>query len=439
MKTQTYTPNVKVAALGRILAAVVAMTIRENAAKLAGAKRRKHLIMGSSGCGKTEGAFQAAEKIRRSLPPGTSFAVYYWPANALGPAELNGILAALKEGDREIARFIRVGALPTPVEEGGPEYCVWIIDEFDKAAEDGQAGLAALLTSWQTAGGDKLPPYLTVIATANRSQDNAGGNEMLSYTSRRFRWHEVRSDHRDTCDYWASVGLSMDLIGYIRHKPGALDGDPEVPGPQACARQWASTDDAWRIYEEVLLSTTPTVPGEYTDEQIKIRDRAKEEFTYELASAVGEGLAIEAAAYMDVHAKLPPMADMLEGRSLVAPSRNDLPLTWNIISGFASVFVHAAPGADRRKIASGIARWILEARTAEGGTLDAEWTVALLRDCRRFDGAALREGAGEERWLRLAYLLKESRRYEGDMDAEDVVEVIPSNVQPAAKAARRTK
>lgn len=151
----------------------------------------------------------------------------------------------------------------------------------------------------------QVPEGWYICAAGNRTRDRAVAGTLSSALANRFCHIEVGAD-LETWVRWAQAQrLHPDVIAFLRFRPGllfAMDGDLE--------RGWPTPRSWERVALELRLA-----------EESELEPALLEMLIHGL---VGQGAAVEFRAFRSWAAKLPDVAQMLDGRIPVSiPSRAD--------------------------------------------------------------------------------------------------------------------
>lgn len=165
------------------------------------------------------------------------------------------------------------------------------LDEINSASAAVSA-VAYQLINDRCVGEHRLLPSVIVVAAGNREGDRGVTNRMPLPLANRLTHVEVVVDVDDWCfQYAQQAGLPPVGIAFLQfRKPLLMTFDPSQPAKAfATPRTW---EKALRYYAD------PAMPD-------KIKQAA-------ITGAVGDGPATEFAGFVDVWAKIPPMADIIK-------------------------------------------------------------------------------------------------------------------------------
>lgn len=241
------------------------------------AARLPALVTGPPGVGKSDLVAQAAKAAGAEL-------ILSHPAVA-DPTDAKGLPWA-EPGATE-ATFLPYGDLARAIAAERPT--VWFLDDLGQAPPAVQASYMQLLLA-RRVGPHQLPGYITFIAATNRRTDRAGVGGILEPVKSRFATIvELQASLCDWCDWAISRKLPAELIAFLRFRPdllSAFEASADMsnsPSP----RTWA------RVAQLLALD----LPADLT--------------TTAIAGAVGEGAALEFAAFRSMYRDLPSIDGIL--------------------------------------------------------------------------------------------------------------------------------
>lgn len=236
---------------------------------------RPAMLWGSPGVGKSFAA-QAAAKAS-----GAEF-VDVRPLT-MDPVDLRGI--PLIESGR--TRWATPGFLPDPDSPSKHFVC---LEELTAAPPSMQAALYQLV--WDRRLGDYvLPDGAYVLATGNRISDRGVAHRMPTPLGRRFVHIDIRPDPDEWLDWAIDNHLARQVIFFIAARRELIDQfDPKSEEPTGpCPRTWHMVSN--------LMRARGTMPDA--------------SFRSLLRGTVGEGAAVEFAAFLDIEDDLPMPSTVL--------------------------------------------------------------------------------------------------------------------------------
>ena len=308
------------------------------------------LIVGAPGVGKSDLVGQAAEAAGADL-------IISHPAVS-DPTDTKGLPWPDGSGG---ATFLPFGELARALRAERPT--VWFLDDLGQAPPAVQAGFMQLLLA-RRVNGHVLPDVVTFIAATNRRTDRAGVSGILEPVKSRFAAIvELEPDLDDWCSWAFAHDIPDILVAFLRFRPELLCAfDPTMdlrnsPVPRT-----------WAHVAKILALGLPS----------DIERQA-------IAGAVGEGAAVEFAAFRTVVESLPSIDGIL-----IDPDAGEIP------SKPAALYA-VATGLGARASVTAFGRIARYAARLEAAGL-GEFATLLLRDCVRREPKLLNTGD----FLRLA-------------------------------------
>ena len=256
------------------------------------------------------------------------------------PVDLRG----LPVPENGVVRWLPSSDWPRDMHSRG----ILLFDELTAADRTVQVAAYELILDRRLGDTYQLPPGWLVCGAGNRSEDASVSLPMSAALANRFLHLDVGAD-LDSWTRWARRnGIRPELIAFLRFKPqllldmGQSDLQRGWPSPRSWARVSAFLDAAGELSEEARRAA--------------------------IIGLVGEGPAVELAAYLKVTSQLPDFGEVLRGEAtLDIPARADLRLA--VVAGLAR---HAWKEKDRAR-----ALGILLGIATE---LSADFAAALLAD-----------------------------------------------------------
>lgn len=175
----------------------------------------------------------------------------------------------------------------TPIPEG---YKGWLLmlDEFNSAPLSVQ-GASYKVVLDRKVGQHTLHNRVFIIAAGNLETDNAIVNPLSSAMVSRFAMFEVQLSHQDWMEWATDNGIDYRITGFLNWKPDFL----YTFNPDACDKPY-SCPRTWEALSKVL---------------VKMKDTTN--LLYIAASMVGEGVAREFIAYIELYHKLPTFQTLI--------------------------------------------------------------------------------------------------------------------------------
>lgn len=317
------------------------------------AARLPVLITGRPGIGKSDIVAQAAEEAGADL-------ILSHPAVA-DPTDAKGLpwvreSAVGKDTGKE-ATFLPFGDLARAVRAKKPT--VWFLDDLGQATAAVQASYMQLLLARRVSE-HVLPDCVTFIAATNRRTDRAGVSGILEPVKSRFASIVELEPHIDDWSQWAidAGDVPTELIAFLRFRPDLLCAFTPSADLVNCP-----LPRTWRAAGRLLALDLPEA----------VQHQA-------VVGAVGEGAAVEFAAFVKLFKELPNIDGILldpdKGMIPEKPATLYAVVTALGMKSTAKNFPRIARYADR----------LVKAR-------HGEFAALLLRDCTRRDPAVMQTSA----------------------------------------------
>lgn len=193
-------------------------------------ERRRVLVVGSPGIGKTDIVEQAAHLEGCSLL--TTHLVTADPTEAAGLPWPNA--------EKNEAYFMLFGNLATVCNARTP--LVWFLDDFGQASPAVQASFMRPLLDYHTVSGYEIPTCVSILAATNKRTDRAGVSGVLAPVKSRFDTIvELQPTLDDWCEWALTHNIVPEVIAYMRFQPGDLhqfDATADLTN-SPCPRTWA--------------------------------------------------------------------------------------------------------------------------------------------------------------------------------------------------------
>ncbi|KKL93760.1 hypothetical protein LCGC14_1871490 [marine sediment metagenome] len=265
------------------------------------AKRLPVLLVGPPGVGKTDisnqAAAQAGAKLLVSHPVVSD------------PTDAKGLPWVGKDG--KSATFLPFGEMKQAID--ATELTVWLLDDLGQAQPAVQASYMQLLLS-RRINGHVLPDCVTFIAASNRRTDRAGVSGILEPVKSRFVSIITLEPSLDDWCQWAftNADIPPELIAFLRFRPELLCKFTPSADLSNCP-----LPRTWHNAGKILgLQLPAAIEGEA------------------LGGAVGEGAAVELAAFLRMYRELPNIDAILLDPD-VQPIPSDPAVLYAVVTGLA--------------------------------------------------------------------------------------------------------
>ncbi len=251
------------------------------------------LIVGGPGVGKTSIVEQAASAADNDL-------VISHPAVA-DPTDAKGFPWA--EKGSKTATFLPFGETARVLNATKPT--TWFLDDLGQAPPAVQAAYMPWLLA-RRVNGHVLPDWVTIIAATNRRTDRAGVSGVLEPVKSRFTAIvELEPDLQE----WSNWALTQqyippELVAFLRFKPDLLNQFVPSSDIKNCP-----SPRTWSNAGRILALGLPQ----------NLEHAA-------LVGAVGEGAAVELAAFLQMFRQLPNIDAIL-----LDPMSGDIPTSMNVL------------------------------------------------------------------------------------------------------------
>lgn len=186
---------------------------------------RTPYFRGQPGCGKTdlvhEGAKQIGAWMQSIGDPHTEVGVIELHLASMSEVDVRGYLIPT-DGE---ARFTTP---PFASQVARHARGILFLDEFPQAPPEMQKAVAPLLLD-RRIGEYELPPGWMVCCAGNRTEDNAGANDLLSHVINRMCLIDVAPPEVDDWLEWAAgAGVMPELMAFAKIRPGTVFGAPDL-------------------------------------------------------------------------------------------------------------------------------------------------------------------------------------------------------------------
>jgi len=301
--------------------------------------RKRVLVVGSPGTGKTDIMNQAAEL--------EGFSTLVTHLVTADPTEAAGL--PWPNADKNEAYFMLFGNLAAVCNATTP--LLWVLDDFGQASPAVQASFMRPLLDYHTVTGYQIPECVCIVAATNKRTDRAGVSGILEPVKSRF---DTIVELQPTLDDWVEWAIAHnvvpEVISFLRFRPNLLhkfEATADLTN-SPCPRTWAKVSD-WlkaglsRAVEHVVL-----------------------------CGAVGAGAATEFTGFLKIFRELPDPDELLKH-----PEKAEIPTEPATLYALTG----ALSARSNRKTFDAIATYAT--RMLEGG--QAEFAVLLIKDAYLHD------------------------------------------------------
>lgn len=304
------------------------------------------LITGAPGIGKTDIVYQAAKQAGADV-------IVSHPAVA-DPTDAKGLPWAEPEATQ--ARFLPFGDLARAIK--ATKLTVWFLDDLGQASPAVQASFMQLLLA-RRVNDHVLPDCVVFVAATNRRTDKAGVSGILEPVKSRFATIvELEPNLEDWTEWAFGAGMPPEIISFLRYRPELLSNF------QASADLTNSpTPRTWANAAKVFGLGLPAA----------LQHQA-------VAGSVGEGAAVEFAAFLRLWQELPSIEQILSD-----PDKAPIPSQPATLYAVATALAMRATAQNFAKIARYIERLHQEGKS--------EFGALLIRDCIRRDESVTQTSA----------------------------------------------
>lgn len=309
--------------------------------------RRRVLVVGSPGIGKTDIVSEAARLEDYGML--VDHLVTADQTNAAGIPWPNA--------EKNEAHFIPFGNLAAVCNARTP--MLWFLDDFGQASPAVQASYMRPLLDYHTVTGRKIPPCVSIVAATNKRTDRAGVSGVLEPVKSRF---DTIVELQPTLDDWMEWAYSHDImpevISFIRFRPSLLhkfEATADLTN-SPCPRTWASVSK-W-VKAGISRSVEHVV----------------------IAGAVGAGAAVEFTGFLKIFRGLPDPDELLK-----FPEKADIPTE--------AATLYALIGALSTRCTRGTFDAIATYATRLLDAGQAEFAVLLIKDSYLHDKTVYRTAA----------------------------------------------
>ena len=283
-------------------------------------------MTGPVGAGKSQSAFQVTEDLKIDF---TDVRL-----SQMDPTDIKGFPSP--DAAKNLMRWLPADFLPRKGKG------LLFLDELNSAPPSVQAAAYQLVLD-RRVGSYTLPPGWVVGAAGNRDIDRAIVNKVSSALNNRFLHIEFEVDLDDFVRHAAQNGVTAATIAFLRFKSNLLHSFDATQNPKAFP-----TPRSWFTADRIVQAKLPTA-----DEHSM------------LVGTVGNGAAIEYAAFMRVIKDLPTVDEIA-----LAPDTTKVP------ESPATLFALITSLSMATKTKSNFSRFLQYVERME-----KEWQVVYIRDC----------------------------------------------------------
>ena len=141
---------------------------------------------------------------------------------------------------------------------------ILFFDEFPQAPPEVQKAVAPALLD-HTLGGHPIPSGWMVVCAGNRTEDNAGANDMLSHVINRMCLIDVKASEPDEWIEWAANhGIAPELMALAKIRPDVIFSAPDLSvsdTPYCTPRSVHALSDVANRWPNGLAGMVKTGPG----------------------------------------------------------------------------------------------------------------------------------------------------------------------------------
>jgi hypothetical protein len=239
------------------------------------------MLWGPPGCGKTEGVYQAGQKL--------GAVICDVRLGQYDSVDIRGIPGVEKKSGQTV--WHPPSTLPFKGNSNFPtdRTIILMLDELTSAV-NAVFGVCYQLINERRVGEHELMPNVRIVCAGNRDGDRGVTNKMPLPLCNRLTHFEVLPDPDGWCLYAQSQGWAPEAIAFIQfRKPLLFTFDPKKPEKAfATPRTW---EKAIRYHMDD-----------------KLPQRAK---TSAMCGAVGDGPAMEFIGFIDIYQSITPMSEIL--------------------------------------------------------------------------------------------------------------------------------
>lgn len=251
--------------------------------------RRPVFLWGSPGSGKSDLVRQVQQEMQEKLDPTgkKKFELIDLRLSQLDPVDLRGVPSVDVKTHK--TRWNTPSFLPT---EGQG---IIFLDELNSACQATQAAAYQLLLDFKL-GDYELPEGWSIAAAGNRATDKAIVNQMGTALKSRLLHVDVEVNNDDWCRWALTNNIHETVLGFLRFRPALLNEFDSRGNSAEEKQRMARMKDqntfgvprTWKFMSDLMHAEV--------DKEIEL-----EMFT----GTVGEGCAVEFAAYMKYYRDLP--------------------------------------------------------------------------------------------------------------------------------------
>lgn len=324
-------------------------------------------IWGRTGIGKSETVKTVAEEIAKgnklkfldgdSNGKGT-FGFVDVRISQLDPSDLRGLPTV----DGKVTKWLPPSWLPQDKQGAG----ILFFDELNQASPSIQKACFQLILD-RRLGDYVLPEGWLIVSAGNTIEDRADIFEMPAPLSNRFVHVELKVPTKEEWTEWAIPhGITSSIVSFLEFKPSMLfmfnskSKEKSFPTPRA-----------WNYVNKLIKDNK-----ELDDEELQIL----------VASAVGEGVAIEFSAFLELKKKINITEILNDPKSVKAIK--EMSLKYSLLSGLVEKY---------REDPVNLVKIL---RVADN--LEAEFAILLLRFMKGVNNQFTKEVVRHKEWVTLA-------------------------------------
>ncbi len=185
-----------------------------------------NIYIGASGCGKSEGMEQAAQRVNDEHPEllEAVAAKYGWtcPRYRYRPIVIcqyegtafSGVPWVVETDDGEHV-MIRAKPAHLPMRDS----LLWNLDEVTKINDPDLMNILGQLLQDGRLGENRLSPACTIAATGNHMSERTGDRELHPHIWKRFSIQSVTTTLKETVAFFNKTGVNVDIIGWMMAFP----------------------------------------------------------------------------------------------------------------------------------------------------------------------------------------------------------------------------
>jgi len=288
--------------------------------------KRPLYIWGGIGIGKSEVIKETAKQIADGLnlkfteeinemDNETTFGIYDLRISQLDSTDIKGIPIPIEENGIRKTVWVLPNFLPRNPKSKGIIFC----DELNLGVPSVQNSFYQIIHD-RRIGDLPLPAGWYVLACGNRQSDRTNVFEMSMALANRFCHVELAAPSAEQWTAWAAKrNIDTRIMSFVNFKPQAL-----YKFEPAARSKSFPTPRTWFFCHELIHGLNPENEEEW------------EQYTKLTASAIGEGMALEFAAFSRLNQKI-DINDILKNPQKIAEIR-EVDLMYSVISGISEKY-----------------------------------------------------------------------------------------------------